>query len=124
MTTHFGAGAGQAIEDGFVLAAALGAPGAVRKTLLAALRAYDAVRCPRAQAVQRRSRANGELSHLRAGAWAGVGAETSAAGGFARAQLVEVGEEIARMMDWAVDGSVVEDRERVVEMVRGLVGSV
>ena len=123
MTTFQASGAGQAIEDGFVLAAALGAPGVVRETHPAALRAYDAVRRPRAQAVQRRSRANGELSHLRAGAWAGVSAETSAAGGFEREKLVQVGQEIARMMDWAVDGSVMEDRERVVEIVRGLVGS-
>ncbi|KAI0094260.1 FAD/NAD(P)-binding domain-containing protein [Irpex rosettiformis] len=51
MAPHLGAGAGQGIEDAYLLAQLLSAPRTTRNNVEAVLKAYDAVRRPRAQAV-------------------------------------------------------------------------
>ncbi|THH09273.1 hypothetical protein EW145_g2128 [Phellinidium pouzarii] len=61
MTPHQGAGGGQAIEDAHVLAALLAHSRTTRETLPDALRAYDAVRIPEANAVVNSSRLNGMM---------------------------------------------------------------
>ena len=91
MTTFQASGAGQAIEDGFILASVLSQPSVTRATLPAALQVYDAVRRPFAQTVQERSRENGDISHLRRCGWEDVSAAQSAAGGFPREKLIRVG---------------------------------
>lgn len=61
MTPHLGSGAGQAIEDAYILASLLAHPGTTRETLHDALKVYEAVRLPHGLMVQRLSRLNGRL---------------------------------------------------------------
>ncbi|KAJ6614102.1 hypothetical protein B0H10DRAFT_175574 [Mycena sp. CBHHK59/15] len=59
MAPHQGSGAGQAIEDAYILATVLGHRSTTRETLERALRAFDEVRRPAAAGVQERSRMAG-----------------------------------------------------------------
>lgn len=62
MTPHQGAGAGQAIEDAYVLAELLGDEKAVTATdVVAAFKAYDEIRRPRTQEIVKTSRENADL---------------------------------------------------------------
>ncbi|KAG1789152.1 uncharacterized protein HD556DRAFT_1529620 [Suillus plorans] len=61
MTPHFGAGAGQAIEDAFVLGRLLAHPLTTLDNLPAALKAYQDVRLPFAQFVARESELRGRM---------------------------------------------------------------
>ena len=61
-TPHQGAGAGQAIEDAHVLAELLADPGVTTaEHIMAAFKAYDAVRRPRSQKVVTTSKENAHL---------------------------------------------------------------
>ncbi|KAL1713646.1 hypothetical protein EV715DRAFT_277172 [Schizophyllum commune] len=64
MTPFQGSGAGQAVEDAWLLAHLLGDPSVTPDTIPDALRVYDAARRPVAQDVQERSRVNGHLLAL------------------------------------------------------------
>ncbi|KAJ7289283.1 hypothetical protein C8J57DRAFT_428970 [Mycena rebaudengoi] len=59
MAPHQGSGAGQAIEDAYILATALGHRSTTRETLPRALRVFDEVRRPAATAVMEKSRMAG-----------------------------------------------------------------
>ncbi|KAF8519490.1 FAD/NAD-binding domain-containing protein [Hysterangium stoloniferum] len=61
MTPHQGAGAGQAIEDAYVLAEILGSPTTTRETLEKGLGAYEHIRLPLATHVLQGSRDAGRL---------------------------------------------------------------
>ncbi|KAH9479171.1 FAD-dependent monooxygenase str9 [Psilocybe cubensis] len=63
-TPHQGSGAGQAIEDAFILATLLGHPLTTRETLTRALGIYDHVRRPFAHKVYQKSRLNGQYFTL------------------------------------------------------------
>ncbi|KAL1727485.1 hypothetical protein EV714DRAFT_275530 [Schizophyllum commune] len=63
-TPFQGSGAGQAVEDAWLLAHLLGDPAVTRDTIPEALRVYDAARRHVAQDVQERSRVNGHLLAL------------------------------------------------------------
>lgn len=65
MLPHQGAGAGQGLEDAWLLARLLGDPRACQSDARGLLKAYDAVRRPRACQVQRTSREAGDLYELR-----------------------------------------------------------
>lgn len=58
---HCGSGAGQAIEDAYVLGQLLTDSRVTRANAQAVLRAYEKVRMPRAQNVQRISRHSGDV---------------------------------------------------------------
>ncbi|KAI0349381.1 FAD/NAD-P-binding domain-containing protein [Trametes cingulata] len=118
MRPHQGAGAGQALEDGFILATILAQPSVTLESLPHALRVYDAIRRPAAQEVQRRSEANGRLYQLNAKGWENVTEEESRMGGFSPEALVEVGKQVERQMSWTLGGSVMVDRDRAVAMLR------
>ncbi|RDB27667.1 Salicylate hydroxylase [Hypsizygus marmoreus] len=60
MLPHQGSGAGQAIEDVYILATLLGHPNTTRDTLDRALEIFDHVRRPKAHKVQEGSRINGQ----------------------------------------------------------------
>ncbi|PPQ94686.1 hypothetical protein CVT25_009541 [Psilocybe cyanescens] len=64
MTPHQGSGAGQAIEDAFVIATLLGHPLTTRETLSRALGIYDHIRRPFSHTVHQRSRLNGQYFTL------------------------------------------------------------
>ncbi|KAI0793194.1 FAD/NAD(P)-binding domain-containing protein [Abortiporus biennis] len=61
MTTHQGAGAGQAIEDAFVLASLLGRTCVTRENIPKVLQAYEAVRLPLVNEVLRGSKFAGRM---------------------------------------------------------------
>ena len=61
MTPNQGSGAGQAIEDAYVLAALLTHPSVTRESIPRALKIYEKIRLPHGNDVQRRSRENGKL---------------------------------------------------------------
>ncbi|WP_024889968.1 salicylate 1-monooxygenase [Luteimonas huabeiensis] len=65
MLPHQGAGAGQGLEDAWLLAALLADPALEREGIPELLRVYDRIRRPRACRVQRTSREAGELYELR-----------------------------------------------------------
>jgi salicylate hydroxylase len=65
MLPHQGAGAGQGLEDAWLLARLLGDPQAVQTTPEELLKTYDAIRRPRACRVQRTSWEAGELYEFR-----------------------------------------------------------
>ncbi|KJA23632.1 hypothetical protein HYPSUDRAFT_215178 [Hypholoma sublateritium FD-334 SS-4] len=64
MLPHQGSGAGQAIEDAYILGLLLGHPSTTRATLSRALQIYDDIRRPFSQRVQERSRLNGQYFTL------------------------------------------------------------
>ena len=103
-TPHQGAGAGQALEDAFILSMLLGD----KKTrcagdMPAAFRAYDAIRRPRSQKVVSTSRAAGATYALQ---------------GQARDNLDQVGEELLQRYKWIWD----EDMQVQAEHARELLG--
>lgn len=65
MLPHQGAGAGQGLEDAWLLAGLLADPNVLGSPVQAVLEAYDAVRRPRACRVQRTSWEAGELYEFR-----------------------------------------------------------
>jgi salicylate hydroxylase len=65
MLPHQGAGAGQGLEDAWLLARLLGDPRACETEASKILSVYDAIRRPRACRVQRTSWEAGELYELR-----------------------------------------------------------
>lgn len=65
MLPHQGAGAGQGLEDAWLLAQLLGDARSLQADPARVLRAYDAIRRPRACRVQRTSREAGELYEFR-----------------------------------------------------------
>ena len=62
MSPYQGAGAGQAIEDAYVLAALLTHPLTTVATLPTALKIYESIRLPYANKVKKASRDNGFIS--------------------------------------------------------------
>ncbi|KAI0364648.1 FAD/NAD-P-binding domain-containing protein [Pilatotrama ljubarskyi] len=118
MRPHQGAGAGQALEDGFILATILAQASVTRENLTSALKVYDAIRRPAAQDVQRRSEANGRLYQLNAMGWENVTEEESKEGGFSLEKLAEIGKQVERQMSWTLGGSVMVDRDRAVAMLQ------
>ncbi|KAI0784965.1 FAD/NAD(P)-binding domain-containing protein [Abortiporus biennis] len=65
MFTHLGAGAGQGLEDGYLLARLLSHPATNASNLTAVLQTYDEIRRPRAQDVWERSYNSGEATEGR-----------------------------------------------------------
>ncbi|TFK18990.1 salicylate hydroxylase, partial [Coprinopsis marcescibilis] len=118
MTPHQGAGAGQAIEDAYILASLLTQPGVTRDSIPAIAEVYSNVRCPAANAVLLASRDQGkwcELDHphpLLQGTKEGevVG----------NAVLDDVFADISEAWEWVWRGSAETDRERAVEMLRNV----
>ncbi|KAL1752869.1 hypothetical protein FB107DRAFT_292847 [Schizophyllum commune] len=111
MTPFQGSGAGQAVEDAWLLARLLGDPSVTRDTIPEALHVYDAARRPVAQDVQERSRVNGHLLALNY-----RGLDFDALQGEAqRAALIELGEQMQRDWEWAwstsTDGMVHDSLE-------------
>ncbi|KAH9939007.1 FAD/NAD(P)-binding domain-containing protein [Epithele typhae] len=123
MTPSQGSGAGQAIEDGYVLAAVLAQPAVARATLAAALAVYDAVRRPFAQDVARRSRESTRLYHFQRLGWEDVSEDECARGGYSRVQLEPIGRTIEEEMRWVHSSRIEEEEERAVQTVRERLGA-
>ncbi|THH32611.1 hypothetical protein EUX98_g1557 [Antrodiella citrinella] len=114
MTTHQAAGAMQAVEDGYVLAALLGRPETSPGTIPLALRAYDEVRRPIAQSFQRLSRQTAQMILL--DKMDGVTKETSAASVYSKETLPNKNDLLQELFQWAPKSSVVPDRDRALQI--------
>ncbi|KAH9929152.1 FAD/NAD(P)-binding domain-containing protein [Fomitopsis serialis] len=115
MTPHQGSGAGQAIEDGFILATLLTQPGVTRDTLPVALQVYDALRRPFSQNVVQLSRSSGMSYRLNCPGFEALTEEQSYTGTISPAQLDEVGKTVIELTSWNRDTSIMTDRDRALE---------
>ncbi|KAI0029664.1 FAD/NAD(P)-binding domain-containing protein [Vararia minispora EC-137] len=104
MLPHQGAGAGQAIEDAYVLACLLSDPFATPNNLHHALSAYDAIRRPNANHVLVGSRCSGKLYEF----------DDEVYGD----RYEELGPAIVKMWDWLWAGGPEEDAKEAVEKMK------
>jgi salicylate hydroxylase len=102
MLPHHGAGAGQAIEDAYILSGILASPTTTCATIGRALRAYDAVRRPRAELVLQRSREAGRMYESDEGMYG--------------QDFRKRGEAIAASWGWLWEGGPEEDLERALAL--------
>ncbi|KAI0745659.1 FAD/NAD(P)-binding domain-containing protein [Earliella scabrosa] len=102
MTPHQGAGAGQAIEDAFILAEVLGHHSTMLSTLTRALTAYERVRLPMANHVLKGSRQSGNMYEFN---------------GCLGDNLAPLGPMIGSQWDWLWDTTPQSERERAVGML-------
>ncbi|KAI1785333.1 FAD/NAD(P)-binding domain-containing protein [Ganoderma leucocontextum] len=110
MCPHLGAGAGQCIEDAFMLAQLLGRPAIINTNVSAALQVYDEIRRPFTQTISELARKRGQLHHLTAPQFADLTPDLSATGkALAMEQLWEVGRTMQELRDWQDGSSVAED---------------
>ncbi|KAI0708960.1 FAD/NAD-P-binding domain-containing protein [Cerioporus squamosus] len=105
MTPHQGAGAGQAIEDAFILAEVLGHRHTSRSTLPRALTAYERVRIPMANHVLEGSRHSGNMYEFN---------------GPLGDNLVPLGPLIGSQWDWLWDTTPQSERDRALEMLQNV----
>lgn len=103
MLPHQGAGAGQGLEDAWLLARLLADPNVLGKRPQAVLQAYDAVRRPRACQVQRTSFEAGELYELR--------------DPVVRGDRAELGKVLAERFDWLWNHDLREDLVQARELL-------
>ncbi|WP_206665529.1 salicylate 1-monooxygenase [Jejubacter calystegiae] len=97
MLPHQGAGAGQGIEDAWFLSRLLSAPTLTRRDIPVVLRQYDALRRPRATAVQRTSSEAGDLYEMRS---------------LAARQRPQLEHQLATRFDWLWQHDLRRDLER------------
>ncbi|EMD39109.1 hypothetical protein CERSUDRAFT_104377 [Gelatoporia subvermispora B] len=112
MMPYQGSGAGQAIEDAYVLSTLLGHPLTTLATLPRALQIYDAIRRPFAQHVAKVSRDNGLLFTMN---YPGLTIDSPADD--VPRKLTELSSHIKKKWEWAWESSVSEDVERAVGML-------
>jgi len=121
MTPHQGSGAGQAIEDAYVLAALLTHPSTTRKSIPRALKIYEAVRLRHGNDIQRRSRENGKLYEFAADerhAHLSVDSDTSDTSRIDANRLVkEIGEAAMENWKWAWTTDVETEKEEAIRML-------
>lgn len=104
MTPHFGAGAGQSIEDAFVLGRLLAHPLTTLSNVPAALKAYQDVRLPFVQLIARRSERHGHmLQFCLPGYYDGTDR------GNTREEMEILKENILDQWDWEGEGSAVAE---------------
>ncbi|KAI0743626.1 FAD/NAD(P)-binding domain-containing protein [Daedaleopsis nitida] len=102
MTPHQGAGAGQAIEDAFILAEVLGHHDTTLANIPRALAAYERVRLPMANHVLRGSRQSGDMYEFNSPL---------------RDNLAPLGPMIGSQWDWLWDSSPQSERDRSLWML-------
>jgi len=128
MTPHQGSGAGQAFEDGYILAALLAQPSITPATLGSVLQIYDRIRRPFSQEVQRRSRYTGMLYEFNGDGCEAITEEESAAGVIPMEKLDEIALDIDSMMEWMAASSIINERKEAVAILEdeliGLDGSI
>ncbi|KAG6810474.1 hypothetical protein H0H92_011709 [Tricholoma furcatifolium] len=114
MEPHQGSGAGQAIEDAYILATVLGHPSTTRATLHDALQIFDNIRRPQAQRVAEMARRNGRLFtfHERDLDCLSNGAVTK--------ELRLISEEFTRNWEWAWSTSPESSKQEAIRLLESL----
>ncbi|EJF57443.1 FAD/NAD(P)-binding domain-containing protein [Dichomitus squalens LYAD-421 SS1] len=122
MVPFQGAGLGQAIEDGFVLANILAHSSVALANVSEALKIYDDVRRPFSQTVQQGSECTGELYQLRRAGWENISVEDSAAGRYPPELLSDFEKDAKAQMEWQYDpgASIKGDIAKVLSMLETL----
>ncbi|KAI5119670.1 hypothetical protein M0805_007760 [Coniferiporia weirii] len=120
MTPFQGSGAGQAIEDAFILGALLTHPLTTLSTLCVALKVYEEVRLPHANMVQRLSAENARLYHFDDPRTSGLGSDGHGAQPNApqadAGKLWEVGHTMVENWKWAWTTDAEDDRKRAIAL--------
>ncbi|TFK94532.1 FAD/NAD(P)-binding domain-containing protein [Polyporus arcularius HHB13444] len=120
MTPHQGSGAGQAIEDGFILATILSHPSVKLSNVSKALKIHDELRRSFAHGVQLASQQNADLYHLYRLGWEHITAAQSSKGDYPREMLDAIGDELESAMRWALHGSILEDQQKALKLLEQL----
>ncbi|KAH8111716.1 FAD/NAD-binding domain-containing protein [Phellopilus nigrolimitatus] len=118
MTPHQGSGAGQAIEDAYILASILAHPLTTLASIPAALKVYETVRLPHANDVQRRSRENGKLYEFADPRFA----DLNLGGGTISSEpdpqtLWKLGDAIFENWKWAWTTDIEDDRKKAIALL-------
>jgi len=121
MTPHQGSGAGQAIEDAYVLAALLTHPAITRESIPRALKIYEKVRLPHGNDIQRRSRENGNLYEFAADERhphlsATDTSDTNRLGIDANQLVKEIGEAAVENWEWAWTTDAETEKDEAIRM--------
>lgn len=116
MTPHLASGASQGVEDSLLLATLLAQPKATKDTIPALLRAFDEVRRPMSQNVQKWSYETGEMYYLQSERVKDVTVEESNLGSVSDETLRGLNEDLGGMLAWTWETSAKADRERAVEL--------
>lgn len=120
MTPHQGSGAGQAIEDAYILSSLLQHPACTRKTLPEAIKIYDNIRRPFSQRIWRNSRKAGLIYDFN---WPGLSDKEvmhQAEGGRWYADLDalrRLGNHVQELQEWTWRTTIDSDRARAIEML-------
>ncbi|EMD35743.1 hypothetical protein CERSUDRAFT_115693 [Gelatoporia subvermispora B] len=112
MEPYQGAGAGQAIEDAYLLASVIAHPDVTTATLPIALQVYDEIRRPFAQEVARKSHESGLLHQFNTAEFAQISAEESALGAIDAAAVAAIGRRHEELTAWSNSTSLQGDVER------------
>ena len=118
MTPFLGAGAGQAVEDAYVLGAILAHPLVTLKTLPQALKIYERIRLPFANNIQRSSAMAGDVVMFHDERFAHLATPTSRDGqgklDIDPGKLWEVGNAYLELLKWSWVTDVEEDKARAI----------
>ncbi|KAG5338025.1 hypothetical protein C0989_008428 [Termitomyces sp. Mn162] len=111
MTPHQGSGAGQAVEDAYILATVLGHPSTNRNTIHRALHIFDAIRRPQALQVAARSRRHGQLFTLHDYNFDGLSDDVLSK------RLRLLSEEITKGWEWTWTTTVEDEKREALHLV-------
>ncbi|KAI5117342.1 hypothetical protein M0805_001947 [Coniferiporia weirii] len=122
MTPHQGSGAGQAIEDAYILSALLAHPLTTLSTLRTALKVYEKVRLPHGNEVQRLSAENGRLREFDDARFSGLIMDlhdkTTQPSSTDAGKLWEIGHTMIENWKWAWTTDIEDDRERAIALLK------
>ena len=110
MTPAQGSGAGQAVEDAYVLGAILANPSTTLATLSTALKVYEEIRLPFANDTQRRSADNFDLF-----TFSDPSLDNATEADMGR--LWDLGFSVVERLKWAWATDVEDDKNRAIELL-------
>ncbi|KAI5116471.1 hypothetical protein M0805_001634 [Coniferiporia weirii] len=126
MTPHQGSGAGQAIEDAYILGTLLAHPLATHSTIRTALKVYEEVRLPHGNEVQRLSAENGRLYEFNNERFAELNKELCGENvqlsEVDAGKLWEVGHAAVENWKWAWTTDIMDDQKRAISLLEKRIG--
>ncbi|KAG6844819.1 hypothetical protein H0H87_003386 [Tephrocybe sp. NHM501043] len=111
MAPHQGSGAGQALEDAYILATVLGHPSTTKDTLHRALDIFDQIRRPPAQQVAENSRRAGQIFTLHGLNLDGLSNNALFT------KLKSLSEEFIKIWEWTWTTSIEESRREAIRLL-------